>query len=185
MVEKVLKDTLNNTLHLCVWNKVLEPKGVVQILHGVNEHGQRYAEFAEFLNGQGYIVYITDHFAQGQSRTETSGTYVDFTKKGHKILVDGLNQTKEMIKRDYPGLKIYALGHSMGALILRNYLLWNHNDYEKIIFIGAGLSSTKMMTILGRSLLPDTLSPLQAVTKMSKIVITTNPIPCVLLNLIV
>lgn len=145
MVEKVLKDSLNNTLHLCVWNKVLEPKGVVQILHGVNEHGQRYTEFAEFLNGQGYIVYITDHFAQGQSRTKDSGEFVNFTKRGHKILVDGMIQTKEIIKRDYPGLKIYALGHSLGSLIIRNYLIWNQNEYEKFIFTGAGLSSTNMM----------------------------------------
>lgn len=145
MVEKVIKDSRNNVLHLCVWNKVINPKGVVQILHGVNEHGMRFAEFAEYLNNSGYIVYLTDHYAQGQSRTEKNGEFVHFGKNGHKVLIDGLVKTKDMIKRDYPGLKIIAVGHSLGSLIIRGYLLQNKNDYEKIVFTGAGLSSTKML----------------------------------------
>lgn len=143
MRELKIKDSFYNELHCYVWEKVENVKGVVQILHGVNEHGLRYIEFAEFLNRNGYVVYLTEHLSQGLSRTSKDGEVVDFGRSGHLKLIDGMNKTRALIKEEYKGSKIYAVGHSLGALIIRNYLLHNENEYEKIILTGSGLSSVK------------------------------------------
>lgn len=50
MIEKKIKDVFINELHLYIWNDVENPKGVIQIVHGINEHGLRYCSFAEYLN---------------------------------------------------------------------------------------------------------------------------------------
>ena len=36
-------------------------KAIVQLAHGMAEHGKRYERFAEALNSSGYGVYINDH----------------------------------------------------------------------------------------------------------------------------
>jgi alpha-beta hydrolase superfamily lysophospholipase len=143
MRELKIKDSFYNELHCYVWEKVENVKGVVQILHGVNEHGLRYIEFAEYLNRNGYVVYLTEHLSQGLSRTSKDGEVVDFGKSGQLKLIDGMNKTRALIKEEYKNQKIYAVGHSLGALIIRNYLLYNKNEYEKIILTGSGLSSVK------------------------------------------
>ena len=51
----------NKKIHTYVWDETVNPKGVVQILHGMAEHGGRYADFAAFLNKNGFIVYADDH----------------------------------------------------------------------------------------------------------------------------
>ena len=38
------------TLKLAVWDEVKEPKGIVQIAHGMAEHIGRYDAFARYLN---------------------------------------------------------------------------------------------------------------------------------------
>ena len=38
-----------------------EYKGIIQLVHGMQEHIGRYTEFAEFLSQKGYIVIGHDH----------------------------------------------------------------------------------------------------------------------------
>ena len=47
------------------WTDVERPKGIVQIIHGMVEHGKRYEKFARFLNEYGYIVVADDHRGHG------------------------------------------------------------------------------------------------------------------------
>ncbi len=44
--------------------------GVVHILHGMAEHGERYNRFANYLNSIGYVVYAQDHRGHGLSATD-------------------------------------------------------------------------------------------------------------------
>lgn len=140
MKEIKLQDSYNNQLHTYIFDEVDKPQGVVQILHGMNEYGLRYIEFAEYLNESGYIVYITDHVSQGLSRTEKDKNVVYFGKKGHEILVDGLITTKNQIQKDYPNLDMFLFGHSLGSMIIRKYLIDHKNEYKKIVINGGGLA---------------------------------------------
>lgn len=152
MKEIKVQDSYGNELHTYVFDQVETPIGVVQIVHGLNEHGLRYIEFAEFLNQENYIVVVFDHLSQGYSRTENE-EYVDFGKNGHLKLVDGLNSVRKFIQNEFPKLPVFALGHSMGTMILRYYFQTQDNEYKKIILNGGGYTSTKGMNLaifLGR-----------------------------------
>ena len=50
-----------------IWDNVENPKGVVQIIHGMQEHAKRYDDFAKFLNTQGLIVFASDLRGHGQT----------------------------------------------------------------------------------------------------------------------
>ena len=145
MKEFKVLDSYGNKLHTYMFDDVFEIKGVVQLVHGINEHGLRYKDFASFLNENGYIVYIHDHVSQGKSRDGNDmllGT-VYFGSKGEKVLVDGLNSVRERIKEDFPGTQIYLFGHSLGSMIIRLYLIEFENEYKRIILNGGGYSNLK------------------------------------------
>ena len=142
-------DALFNSLFVYVFEHVKKVKGVIQVLHGVNEHGLRYKEFADYMNTKGYVVYVHDHKAQGQSRTLKDKDVVNFGYKGHDVLVDGMRAVRKKIKEEYPNQKVYAFGHSLGALIIRNYLYrFDSKMYDKYILNGAGLAPTKGINLM-------------------------------------
>ena len=43
-------------IYLNIWDNVTKPKGLVQIIHGMAEYGERYDSLAKFLNEKGYLV---------------------------------------------------------------------------------------------------------------------------------
>ena len=48
-------------LHVLLMEPEGEPKGIVQIVHGMAEHKERYEPFMEMLCKHGYISVIHDH----------------------------------------------------------------------------------------------------------------------------
>ncbi|WQD12549.1 MAG: alpha/beta hydrolase [Lawsonella clevelandensis] len=42
-----------------------EPRGVIQIVHGLGDHAQRYGSLATRLAEAGYSVYAPDHIGHG------------------------------------------------------------------------------------------------------------------------
>ena len=52
-------------IHAMSWIPEGEPRGIVQIIHGMIEHIGRYEDFAEFLRSKGYIVAGHDHLGHG------------------------------------------------------------------------------------------------------------------------
>ena len=43
-------------IHYCRWMPEGEIKGILQIIHGIAEFVERYDDFANYLNAQGYLV---------------------------------------------------------------------------------------------------------------------------------
>ena len=43
------------------------PKAIVQIIHGMEEHQERYEPFVKFLNTQGYSVVTSDMRGHGST----------------------------------------------------------------------------------------------------------------------
>ena len=42
-------------------------KGVIQLVHGMSEHKERYEPFMEYMASLGYVAVIHDHRGHGQS----------------------------------------------------------------------------------------------------------------------
>ncbi len=45
-------------------------RGIVQLIHGKNEHKGRYKAFMRFLASNGYLTIINDHRGHGESVIE-------------------------------------------------------------------------------------------------------------------
>ncbi len=111
------------------------PRAVVQIAHGMAEHGARYARFAKALCAAGYAVYANDH--RGHGKTATSETLGDFGTAGWNGLVADVVQLTEQIRSDLPGKPVVLFGHSMGSFAAQQYVLENSGLIEGLILSGS------------------------------------------------
>ncbi len=109
------------------------PKGIVQLVHGVAEHTGNYMEFARFLNKNGYMVVMDDHRGHGKS---ISTAYPNgYMIRGQELVDDEL-MIARYIKETYPDLKYCMLGHSMGSMIARLILRDDDELLDKLIVMG-------------------------------------------------
>lgn len=124
-------------LYCYLWDGAENPKAVVQLAHGMSEHAGRYAEFAEFLNKHGYIVFADDHRAHGLTET-------DETRGHHEgdIFADTLRDEVMIynyLKEKY-GLPVLFLGHSYGSFLGQAFLQQN-TDVGGVALVGSGVMS--------------------------------------------
>ena len=112
---------------------VENPKAVVQIAHGMEEHQGRYRAFAEMLNSHGYAVVSADMRGHGKM-AKTLGFFK--RKDGYKSLVNDHVKVTNFIKNRYKGLPLYLFAHSMGSIIARVVLQNHSKKYDKVIFSG-------------------------------------------------
>lgn len=100
-----------------------EPRGIVQISHGMCEYFSRYTPFARYLCSLGYIVCGNDHLGHGMSVPPGGSLGFFGQKNGWSVLVDDLAKLTDIMQQRYPGLPYFLFGHSMGAMLSRLYLM--------------------------------------------------------------
>ncbi len=119
------------------WTDVKAPKAVVQIVHGMAEHSERYDAFARFLNERGYVVVADDHRGHGYTDRDTLG-YAEGQMFFDTVKDEGA--LTDFYKKIYPGLKYFIFGFSYGSFITQRYI----SDYgEKVDGAILGGSSYK------------------------------------------
>lgn len=126
-------------LQCYIWDDVRNPKGIVQVSHGMAEHGRRYDDFANYLNKNGYIVFADDHRAHGMSSTKQSSKGVKGYHKGdiyNDTVKDEVEITK-YLKGKYNRPVIY-LGHSYGSMLGQRYIE-EDNERAGAIFSGSAM----------------------------------------------
>ena len=92
------------------------PVGVVVIVHGLHEHGGRYAAVAARLARAGYASYAVDHPGHGRS----PGTRGNIGSMAGTV--DGVAALVRLAAQRHPGLPLFVYGHSLGGLIALQYL---------------------------------------------------------------
>ncbi|GAB1475616.1 alpha/beta hydrolase [Bacillota bacterium] len=113
-----------------------EPKGIVQIAHGMAEHFGRYHNFAEYLVENGYIVCGNDHLGHGKTAAADDDLGYFGEKNGWVNMVDDLRLLTLDMKRKYGDLPYFLLGHSMGSLLARAYISCHGKDLTGAVLIG-------------------------------------------------
>lgn len=109
--------TLPNGQYCQSWtNDEVPARGVVVLVHGVHEHGGRYAHVGEQLATAGYPVYAPDHPGHGRS----PGTRGNIGSMA--ATVDGVDATARMAAERQPGVPVFVYGHSMGGLVALQYI---------------------------------------------------------------
>lgn len=122
-----------------------EIKGIFQICHGMAEHRKRYIPFMEWLADKGYICIIHDHRGHGASIKEDEDLGYFYDERANAIVEDVYQITK-YIKEQFPNYPIYLFGHSMGSLVVRNYIKQYDDTIDKLIVCGSP-SENKMASI--------------------------------------
>lgn len=115
------------------------PKGIVQIVHGMAEHIGRYDDFAQFLAQQGYIVCAHDHIGHGKSVSDPKEWGCLPADGGKEILVEDVHELRKTVAARYSRQTPYFLfGHSMGSFVVRAYLARHAEGLAGAILCGTG-----------------------------------------------
>lgn len=109
-----------------------EPKAIVQIFHGGFEHLGRYKYLVERLTSENFIVYGNDHRGHGKSEGKRSHI-ISFDE-----FVEDCYTLSKLIKKKYPNLPFFVLGHSMGSFIAQRYALKYQKELKGLILSGTG-----------------------------------------------
>lgn len=129
-----------------VWMPKGEPIAVVQILHGIAEHIERYDEFASFLNRNGILVVAGDHMGHGKSiGTEGKRGYF---QGGWFHAVDDAYQLMKDTMHQYPSIPYILFGHSMGSFMARTILIkYPDSGISGAVVCGTGWQNGTMLKV--------------------------------------
>ena len=137
--------TGKNRIYVRQWSPEGEPRGIVQIEHGIAEHIERYDDFARFLADNGFIVVGDDHLGHGKS-IDNGGEQGFFAEKdGWWRVVDDMDKLHDIMSKEYPELPYVLFGHSMGSFLTRTYLIKHPDKYDAVILSGTGHQSPALV----------------------------------------
>ncbi|WNG22666.1 lysophospholipase [Cystobacter fuscus] len=133
--EGFFESTQGVRLHGQAWRPPGEPRSVVGIVHGVGEHGGRFTNVVEALVSRGHAVHAIDLRGYGRS----SG------QRGHVMswseYQDDMRAFLKQLSTREPGKPVFLYGHSMGGLVVLDYVLRHPEGLAGIIISGAALES--------------------------------------------
>jgi alpha-beta hydrolase superfamily lysophospholipase len=112
------------------------PHAVVLIAHGMGEHAGRYGWVAEQLCDAGYEVYANDHRGHGQTASSPADLG-DMGPNGWRRAVLDLRELIDWIGTEHPGVARVLLGHSMGSLLARQYLIDHGHTLDAAVLSGS------------------------------------------------
>ncbi len=113
-----------------------EPRGVVQIAHGLAEHGARYDRLAQALNAAGFLVHATDH--RGHGRSVGSATELgSFGAPGFDGLIADVAAFGAHLDDAHPELPLFLIAHSMGSFAAQSVILDFPSQYAGVVLSGS------------------------------------------------
>lgn len=124
------------------------PRAVVQIVHGMSEHVERYAPFAEFLVGRGFVACANDHVGHGKTAGEHDLGHMPLAN-GADVLVEDVHALRKKVCERYPHACHVMFGHSMGSFVTRVYLTRHADGLSAAILCGTG-QQPRIQTVAGR-----------------------------------
>lgn len=128
-------------VHVRRWRPTDEPRGVVQISHGMAEHTGRYSRLAGHLVDAGFAVWAHDHRGHGgTARTdEDLGHFAD--EDGFTLVVSDLLAVRAEIGRagqDGAGRPVALFAHSMGSFVAQSALaLHAPSPWDAVVLTGS------------------------------------------------
>ncbi len=124
-------------IYLRKWLPEGEPKGIIQIAHGMTEHAGVYTDFIDALLEAGYGVYAHDHKGHGKTvkREEDYGHFKP--NVGWNEAVSDVIFVSETIRKEQT-CPLFLLGHSMGSFLSRRAVQLKGELYDGFLISGTG-----------------------------------------------
>ena len=133
-----------------IWIPDGEPRAVIQFVHGMAEHIDRYDGPAAALCSAGFAVYGHNHLGHGPG-TDLKGFFGE--QDGWQSLVEDVHAVSGIARQNHPGLPYFLLGHSMGSFVVRCYMTEYAAGLSGVILSGTGYYPKS--TVMAGKLLAD------------------------------
>ena len=130
--ELTLKSVDGYNLSIAVF-KAENPKAVIQMVHGMEEHKERYYDFCEYLAKNGYSSVVSD--LRGHGKDAPLLSHIS-DKHGERLLIQDQQKIREYIEEQFKDVPVYLFGHSMGTIISRVMLQSTGDKYQKVALSG-------------------------------------------------
>ncbi len=126
----------NVDLHTVIWKGQGQPKAILQIAHGMEEHIERYDAFARYVAQHGILVVGNDHLGHGKS--VASEEYLGYfgLEEGQDLLVQDMFALTREVRALYPQLPYFLMGHSMGSMLAQLYAVRFPHALTALLLIG-------------------------------------------------
>jgi len=134
-------------------------KGLVLILHGIEDHGGRYSYVAHELNKHGYGVYAIDHIGHGLSFSHPNEQGDWKAKDFEKCALNAYYLATEM-KTAHKELPLFVLGHDFGGYFAQYMMEKHFSVLDGVILSGCGKNNARQYaiyldTIVKKKMFPD------------------------------
>ena len=107
-------------------------RGAVVVVHGLSEFSEKYHEFAWYMLGQGYDVFLYDQRCHGRSCRLTERNdliHVDHFSHYHKDLHQFVCDVVQPVTKG----PLFVYGHSMGGAVVTQYLAKHPDVFQKAV----------------------------------------------------
>ena len=141
--ESLLSDPEAPRLFSQSWLPLDEPRAVLAIVHGLAEHGGRYAPLGYELAAKGYAVHALD--LRGHGRSEGDRAFV----RSFAEYLDDVDRFLEHARS--PNLPFFVLGHSMGGGVVALGCVTGRIETDGIVLSGAALPGGSGLPRLARA----------------------------------
>ncbi|MEH1871392.1 alpha/beta hydrolase [Nostoc sp.] len=99
------------------WHPEGKVRAILAIVHGLGGHSDRYNNIVQHLIPKQYAVYALD--LRGHGRSSGQRGYINAWSE----FCEDLAAFLELIQAENPGCPIFLLGHSLGGVIVLDYIL--------------------------------------------------------------
>jgi alpha-beta hydrolase superfamily lysophospholipase len=120
-------------LYYKTWLPDENPRSALLIVHGVGEHIDRYQNLVSGLVKSGYALAGYDQ--RGHGRSEGQRGHINSWDDYRGDLREFIKKARQML----PNIPMFLLGHSLGALIVLDYLIHGSDGLSGAILSGTAL----------------------------------------------
>ncbi len=140
--ESTFKGSEGLALYYQAWLPDTPAIGVLVIVHGHGEHSGRYPHVVEHLVPQGFAVYALDHRGHGRSPGQRGyvNSMADFRGDVAALV--------QLAAAAQPNLPLFVMGHSLGGLIILDYVLHQPEGLRGVIVSAPAVGSVGVSPIL-------------------------------------
>lgn len=125
------------SLYWQAWRPDDAESGVMVLVHGHGEHSGRYDYTVQRLVANGFSVFTYDQRGHGQS-PDGRGEMLRAHIESMDDYLDDLTEFGKLVDLKAPGLPRFLFGHSMGSVIVLDFIMQGRGAYKGVITSGLG-----------------------------------------------
>jgi alpha-beta hydrolase superfamily lysophospholipase len=124
------------------WQPDAPPKAALIIVHGLGEHSGRYLNLVNPLAADGYAVYAFDNRGHGRS-PGPRGHADEFAEFRRDVVL-----FQKLVEEQEGERPLFMMGHSLGGLIVLDYLLHENPALNGVVISAPGLDTGAISPLL-------------------------------------